>query len=141
MAKAEAYVDGLNDVLRALRALPKEASNELRTASQTIADRYMVPAWQNAAMGAGPWGDKIAETVKAKRDRIPKVSIGANRKAFSDGASANMVRYPSSSGQTRDSFAPFEKTNWIGRTRTYVAPAMREWSEAVDKIVRKWDTL
>ena len=141
MAKAEAYVDGLNEVLRALRALPKEASAELRTASQTIADRYMVPAWQNAAMEAGPWGQAIADSVKAKRDRIPKVSIGSNRRAFSGGATPNMVRYPSSSGQTRESFAPFEKTNWIGRTRTYISPAMREWSEAVVKIVRKWDTL
>jgi hypothetical protein len=101
----------------------------------------MVPAWQNAAMEAGPWGQAIADSVKAKRDRIPKVSIGSNRRAFSGGATPNMVRYPSSSGQTRESFAPFEKTDWIKRTRTYVAPAMREWSEAVDKIVRKWDTL
>lgn len=138
---AEAYVDGLNEVLRALRALPKEASAELRQASQTIADRYMVPAWQDAAMEAGAWGPKIADSVKAKRDRIPKVTIGGNRRVFSGGASATMVRYPSSSGQTRESFAPFERTQWIRRTRTYVSPAMREWSEAVDKIVRKWDTL
>jgi hypothetical protein len=37
MAQAEAYVVGLNDVLRALKALPKEASAELRDASSRIA--------------------------------------------------------------------------------------------------------
>lgn len=141
MAKAEAYVDGLNDVLRALRALPKEANAELRKASQVIADRYMVPAWRDAAMEAGSWGPAIADSVKARRDRIPKVAIGGNKKAVSGGASATMLRYPSSSGQTRESFAPFEKTNWINQTRTYISPAMREWSEAVDKVVKKWETM
>jgi hypothetical protein len=57
----DAYVDGLNDVLRAFKALPKEASAELRKASQDIADRHMAPAWRNAALDyAGPWGEKIA---------------------------------------------------------------------------------
>lgn len=137
----DVYVDGLNQVLRAFRNLPKEASAELRESSKTIASDHMVPAWQAAAANAGPWGSKIAASVKARKDRIPSVSIGGNRKVFSGGATATMVRYPSSSGQARKSWAPFEATNWIESARSYQGPALVEWAKAVDRIVAKWSGL
>jgi len=139
MAQVDAYVEGLNDVLRAFRALPKEASNELRQASNVIAAQHMVPAWQNAALFyAGPWGQVIADSVKVKRDRVPAVQIGGNRKVLSGGGTATMVRYPSSTGEAKDSFAPFERTEWLTKTRAYAPAALREWGAAVDRIVAKW---
>lgn len=139
MAIVEAYVEGLNDVLRAFRALPKEASAELRKSSMEIADRHMAPAWRNAALYyAGPWGQVIADSVKVKRDRVPAVTIGGNRKVLSGGGSATMVRYPSDTGEGRESFAPFEQTNWISNVRGYQPAALREWGAAVDRIVGKW---
>jgi hypothetical protein len=139
VALVEAYVEGLNDVLRAFKALPKEASDELRTSSMVIAERHMAPAWRNAALYyAGPWGQVIADSVKVKRDRIPAVTIGGNRKVLSGGGSATMVRYPSDTGEGRESFAPFEQTNWISNVRGYQPDALREWGEAVDRIVSKW---
>lgn len=141
MAITEAYIDGLNDVLRALRALPKEANDELRNASKDIANKYMAPAWRDAAMKAGPWGSKIAESVKVRRDRVPAVQIGGNGRVFSGGATATMVRYPSDTGEKRNSWAPFTRTNWIARTRNYQEPALREWARAVDDIVKKWERL
>lgn len=142
MAKVfDTYVEGLNDVLRAFRQLPKEASKELRVASKSIAERHMAPAWRDAALGAGPWGEQIAASVKATTDRIPAVKIGGNRKVFSGGATATMVRWPSSTGQARDSFAPFEATNWLKDVRAYQGPALQEWAQAVDRIVAKWSTL
>jgi hypothetical protein len=139
VAIVEAYVDGLNDVLRAFKALPKEASAELRKSSMEIADRHMAPAWRNAALYyAGPWGQVIADSVKVKRDRVPAVQIGGNRKVLSGGGSATMVRWPSDTGQGRESFAPFEQTNWISNVRRYQPDALREWGEAVDRIVGKW---
>jgi hypothetical protein len=139
VAIVEAYVDGLNDVLRAFKALPKEASAELRKSSMEIADRHMAPAWRNAAVYyAGPWGQVIADSVKVKRDRVPAVTIGGNRKVLSGGGSATMVRYPSDTGEGRESFAPFEQTNWISNVRGYQPDALREWGAAVDRIVGKW---
>jgi hypothetical protein len=139
MAQVDAYVQGLNDVLRAFKALPKEASNELRQASNVIAAQHMVPAWQNAALFyAGPWGQVIADSVKVKRDRVPAVQIGGNRKVLSGGGTATMVRYPSSTGEGKDSFAPFERTEWLTKTRAYAPAALREWGAAVDRIVAKW---
>lgn len=147
----DTYVEGLNELLRALNKLPKEAAAELRRSSQNIADRHMVPAWKNAALyGAGPWGEVIANSVKSKRDRIPAVSIGGNRKALSGGATPTMVRAPSDLGPSgkwyekpddQRSFAPFEQTDWMSRVRAYQGPALQEWAQAVDRIVAKWETI
>lgn len=131
-------IDGLAELLRDLRYLPKDAAKELRASSAVIADRFMVPAWKDAAMKAGPWGPKLAESIKAKKDRIPAVQIGGNRKRFSGGATPNMVRFPSSSGQARNSWAPFEATNWIGSRRDYQADAINEWSRSIDDLCARW---
>jgi len=150
MAKTvDLYVDGLNEVLRAFKALPKEASDELRNASTVIAERHMVPAWKNAALyGAGVWGQKIADSVRVRRDRVPAVQIGANRRAFSGGATPTMVRAPSNLGQAgrwytkpeeERTFAPFEQTDWMSQVRAYQPAAIREWGQAVDRIVSRWD--
>jgi hypothetical protein len=141
MPVTELYVDGINDVLRAFKALPKAASQELRVASMEIAGRYMAPAWREAAGYAGPWGDVLADSVKVKRDRVPAVRIGGNKKVLSGGGTATMVRYPSSSGNARQSFAPFEQTDWLRRTGGYRQAAIQEWGRAVDRIVSKWDSL
>ena len=141
MPVTELYVDGINDVLRAFKALPKEASKELRAASMDIAGRFMAPAWREAAGYAGPWADVLADSVKVKRDRVPAVSIGGMKKVLSGGGTATMVRYPSSSGNRGQSFAPFEQTDWLKRTGGYKQAAIREWAAAVDRIVEKWDRL
>jgi len=141
-ASFDTYVEGLNEVLRGFRNLPKEASAELRKASKTIAENHMVPAWRNAALyNAGPWGEQIAKSVRAKSDRIPSVLIGGDRKVFSGGASATMVRYPSDSGERGASFAPFERTEWISKVRAYQPAALKLWGESVDRIVSKWSVL
>jgi hypothetical protein len=141
----DAYVTGLNEVLRAFKALPKEAGVELRLASLDIADRIMVPAWRNAAINyAGPWGPKIADSIRAKKDRIPSVNIGYAKKVYSGGASSINTRFPANAGTTGragPTAAPFgQGTDWIRNVQPYQAQALNEWAKAVDVIVRKWDT-
>ena len=141
----DTYVSGLNEVLRAFRSLPKEAGQELRAESVQIADRYMVPAWRDAAIShAGPWGPAIAASVRAKRDRIPAVNIGFKKKAVRGGASSIMLRYPADHGTRVRAGARArvfgDGSNWIQQVRPYQADALKEWGQAVDRIVRKWDT-
>ena len=157
--KARGIVDvqipGLRALLRDMNKLDKEAKSELRKASVDIARRYMVPAWSMAALEAkGNWGDKIMRSVKAKSDRIPVVTIGANRMgAYSRGASVNMIKTPSAFGvkaKTRRSqnarvnaaiVAFGDGTGWRkGVGASYKEPAMREWGQAVDKVVANWQT-
>lgn len=144
-------IDGLGEVLRALRQLPKEANKEMRQASKNIAERHMVPAWKEAAMqGAGPWGNAIAQSVRAGADRVPKVMIGSNRKAVSGGATPTMLRYPSDKGdrgraaqgaRNRMPAAFGSGTDWINQTRDYIPGAIKEWGQAVDGVVRKWSVM
>lgn len=137
----ETAVPGLNRLLRDLRALPKEAQAELRTASQDIADRHMVPAWRAAALKAGPWGERIAGSVRSRRDRVPVVVIGSNRRTLTGGASPTMVRYPSAFGQVRASIpAAFTRTEWMSHVQpAYIGGALREWSAAVSGVCRDFN--
>ena len=141
MPVVEARVVGLNAILRDLRALPKEAQAELRSASVKIAERHMVPAWRAAALEAGPWGPKIAASVRAKRDRVPSVVIGGKRAVFSGGASVNNVRFPSHAGRVRPSIPKaFRATKWMGTVRRrYIGAAVSEWAAAVERIVRDFN--
>lgn len=152
MAKSyDVRVEGLNELLRDFRKLGKEAASEMRDASQKIADKHMAPSWRNAALNyAGPWGQAIADSVKVRRDRLPAVNIGGNRRVFSGGATATMVRYPSDKGSrarggrgVRNNIPPAfgQGTNWIEQATGYQDDALREWSQAVDQIILKWITL
>lgn len=143
----ETYVEGLNEVLRALRALPKEAADELKQASGQIADRTMAPAWRNAALYyAGPWGQVIADSVRVKKDRLPSVNIGYAKRALSGGASSTMVRYPADKGNAGKAGARMPKafgdgSDWISKVRAYQPEAVQTWAKAVDHIVGKWSVL
>jgi hypothetical protein len=149
VARYDTAVPGLNVLLRDLRKLPKEAQAELRTASQEIADRHMVPAWRAAALQAGPWGPRIAASVRSRRDRVPVVVIGGNRRVFSGGASATMARYPSDKGDraraargvvNRMPAAFGSGADWIETVRAkYARQAMGEWAAAVSRVVRDFN--
>jgi hypothetical protein len=134
----EAAIPGLNGLLRDIGKLPKEAQGELRTASRDIADRHMVPAWKAAALRAGPWGSRIAASVRAGRDRVPKVIIGSTRRAFSGGASPTMVRYATHAGRQVDPVFP--RTDWMTHVKpAYIGAAVGEWGAAVSKVCRDFN--
>jgi hypothetical protein len=154
MAKQfDAYIEGLNPLLRDLSKLGKVASKELRQASKVIAEKHMVTAFKASAINSGRWGDALASGIRAGADRVPKVMIGAQKKTSIRGrASSNMLRYPVETGDKGDnawkngvdragSFAPFERTNWLAKARTYQKPALQEWGQAVDRVVLKWPVM
>lgn len=138
----EAYIPGLNGLLRDLRKLDDDAKKELRDASVDIANRHMVPAWRAAALRAGPWGPKLAQAIRARRDFVPAVIIGGGRKVYAGGATATMVRYPSSAGHNaRPGIpAPFKRTHWMRTVRpAYIGQAVTEWSRAVSSVCRDFN--
>ena len=148
MAKqVDIRVEGLNALLKDLRQLPKEATVELRRASVDIATHYMLPSWKAAAMTAGDWGPKLADSIRVRSDRLPALLIGKDRKVYKGGASTNMVRFPANKGtkeKVREpwpglKWAPFgDGTDWMERRRPYRDQATREWFKAVDLIITKW---
>lgn len=138
------YVEGLNEVLRAISRLSKEANQELKAASMAIAESDMAPAWRNAALYyAGPWGAKIAASVRVKKDRVPAVSIGYAKRVFSGGASSIQVRYPADKGSQGKSGRTMPPafgtgTDWISQRKSYGEAAIRKWGQAVDRVIAKW---
>jgi hypothetical protein len=149
MAKVyDLQVQGLNELLRDFRKLGKDADKELRDASGRIAGNIMAPSWRDAALTyAGPWGQAIADSIKVRRDRLPAINIGGNRRVFSGGATATMVRYPSDKGnraraakgaRNRMPAAFGDGSDWIEQATGYQDRAIREWSQAVDLLIAKW---
>jgi hypothetical protein len=142
--KSEVQIEGLGELLRDFNKLPKDAAKELRTSSKVIANKYMVPAWKDAALThAGPWGQDLAESVRAGSDRLPKIMIGGNRKVARGGATANMLRYPADKGNRgraggRVPPAFGSGSNWIQYARTYKGDAIEEWGKAVDRAIGRW---
>ena len=83
MAKqVDIRIEGLNALLKDLRKLPKDATVELRRASVDIATRHMLPSWRAAALTAGDWGPKLADSIRVRSDRLPALLIGKDRKAY-----------------------------------------------------------
>ena len=73
-------IAGVDGLYRALRALPKEASVELRDESQDIANDIANKA-QSRAMGVSKtYATYVAPTIKARRDRVPVIKIGGRRR-------------------------------------------------------------
>ena len=142
MAKQfDIYIEGLNLLLRDLSKLGKEASKELRQSSKVIAEKHMVSAFMQSAMRVGSWNEDLADSIRAGADRVPKIMIGNQKKTTRGGATPNMLRYPTDTGDGGNSFAPFTRTNWLAKARTYQKPAIEEWAKAVDRVVRKWSVM
>lgn len=152
---------GLDKLMRDMRSLPAEAQDELRQASMDIAGGPMLESWQAAALQAGPWGGRLADSIRVKKDRIPSINIGTAGRSFSGGASTSNVRFPTSEGNSgrggqgtyrgskklanRDSRGhPFpvafgRGTGWLKQMGKYKPQALREWLAAVDRIKRKFE--
>lgn len=144
--------DSYYALLRALKSLPKEASDELRAESRTIAETIIKPKVQNAILqNAGNYGPKLVKTVRVGRDRIPKVRIGTNKKnTYSGGATSNMIRYGTivgpyytQSGSTRGKQQLWPQAVNPGWTKKasddYTGPVFEAWQNSVREIVIKWN--
>ena len=136
-------------VMDGLKGLPKEANAELRTASMEIAERILKPIIQRTIrQQAGPYGEKLAESVRVRKDRIPKVAIGNRRKVFSGGASTNIIRFGTIKGpyfardnrENKQMWAQSVTPGWTKEASdNYLKPVFHEWEKTVVHIVDKWN--
>jgi hypothetical protein len=86
--------DSYYATLRALKALDKEATQELRRRSKLIAEDILKPTIQAAIIArAGNYGPKLAKTVRVKGDRVPMVLVGAARTTYGSTNDAAAKRY------------------------------------------------
>jgi hypothetical protein len=143
-AGALVAVEGLNETLRVLRSLPKEAQAEIRDAAGKIA--ALQAARISAGAGHSAQSKHVAASIRVRRDRIPSIAIGGNAKApvarhsgrqlptmgqllfGSEFGAANNWRFPPSS----DSY-------WLFQGLKAVHPVVvATWAASVDQIANKW---
>lgn len=109
-------VEGLKPFLARISALPKTAQAEIREAAQAIADDEA-----KRIISAGRSDDKqsraVAGFIKSRRDRVPSIVAGGNRKTgVRGGATAGQLFFGAEfGGQSQKKFEDVTKTV-VGRT-------------------------
>ena len=146
MVRQGIQVEGLRELLRALSRLPKTAQAEIREAAQAIADDE-AKRITSAGRSSDSQSAAAAGFVKARRDRVPTLSVGGNRKAgVSGGATVGPLFFGAEfGGQKRPTTRQFRPHK--GRTGYWLWPVLREdqermlkrWQAAVEAIAREWE--
>lgn len=131
---------GINQLLRVLKALPKDLQNETREASQSIANDLVSAA---TAAAHTPLQRFAASGLKARRDRIPVVATGGT---LSPGTRARDVFYGAEfGGQRRPTTRQFQphmgqRGYWFYPTaRAHGKEYVTQWGKAIDKAFADWD--
>lgn len=146
-AKNVFAVDGLDEVLAALKNLPKEANKDLRAEVQKVTQKHA----QALIAAASSFPDSrvrgIAPSIRAAKDRIPTIKMG--------GAKAVPVSRPGKAPRAGDlvfgtefgaretpntwRFPPATKSYWAFRALRGRQPQLvSEWEAAVERVARKW---
>lgn len=146
------HIAGVRETLAAFRELPKEANDQLRERSQRLAER-IANRVRAAGEAEGAQAALVADTVKARRDRVPVIQVGGTRKLGRHRAPAYALLFASEFGMN-------QRTGWYGwpkyrqslgmqyhehtgRDGLWIFPTVeasegeigREWRAAADEIV------
>ena len=144
MAKSQLTVgiriDGVRETLAAFRALPKDASKELRETSLELS-RKLATSAQAAGIAEGHQAALVAKTVRAVRDRVPAVVAGGVRRLGPRKAPAWKLLFGAEFGSTQ--YRQFPRLH-TGRDGIWFFPTIereaagtaREWRAAADRIIR-----
>ncbi len=157
-----AVVQGLNETLRALNRLDKDAKDAVKNEVQKVANLL---AREVAAAGSGrskrdAW---VAGTVRAKRDRVPTILIGSAKRMpvsrTGQGPRASDLMFGmefGSRGGTDNPTARGGRPGWRfpdetppkrrGNQGTWIMPTVAQqqprvvalWAEALERAARRW---
>lgn len=148
----------LRALLQVLNEMDDESKNKLKEKSKDIAG-WVAEDIKAAASYAPMYkqAQRVAQTVRANKDRVPNITIGGSRVKFSGGAVSGDVLYGSEFGAdpTSENGAfpnggrrfPYRSPQrgqgsegyWIYPTLRLAQPRItREWHEAVDNVLDNW---
>lgn len=141
-------IDGLRETLAAFRALPKDASAEMRDEAGKIAAD--MAGWiSSAARSDSRQSALVADTVKVRRDRVPVVEIGGTAKVGT-GTGRNKARaYQILFGANFGSRSFRQFRGWAGKGNDYFVFTNIEaheheietrYLDAADRVIAKWST-
>lgn len=139
--RVDMEIDGAAALLRKFNALPKEANKELRAAALQLSG-LLAQEVRSAGMAEGRQAAELVPTVKARRDRIPSVSIGGTKRIFrgkKDRTQQEAYRalFGSEFGGNGHGFKPPRSGGyWIRPAIKAAEPEIaREWRAAAERIV------
>jgi len=134
-------LEGAREVLAAFRAMPKDASTELRAASLKLA-QSLAPKVAAAGRTEGKQAALLAKTVRAQRDRVPVIVVGGTRRLGSNRKPAFKLLFGSEFGANfYRQFRPHlgAGSYWIFKTvDDNQATISKEWNKAADTVIRKF---
>lgn len=135
----------------AFKNLDKEANTKLKT------DVSAISAWSAtklvAAASGNPYpkqAEKVAQTIRANKDRVPSVTIGGTRAKFFGGAVAGQIVFGSEFGANPTSVNgrfpnggrrfPMPSSGYtIFKTLKEIQPTITSrWQSAVDDVLKNW---
>lgn len=134
-------IEGLRETIRALNALPKEASAELREAALELSKK-MARAAASAGATEGSQAALVATTVRAQKDRVPVVVAGGTKRLGRNKKPAFKLLFGSEFGSNRlPQYKPHvgRGSYWFFKTiEDHQVMIAAEWQKAADEIIRKF---
>ncbi|HSG52445.1 MAG TPA: hypothetical protein VLA40_10085 [Rheinheimera sp.] len=149
--------------LRGLYQAFKEMDVDSKTKLKN--DVTLISAWSVGELKAGAFGSpmqeqslRVADTIRANKDRIPNVTIGGSKSRFSGGAVSGEVLFGNEFGASPASANgafpnggrrfPFRSPSkgrgnegyWIFKTLTGIQPEVtRRWKQSVTEVLNNWN--
>lgn len=140
--EASAKVKGLDETLRVLNRMDKEAKKGFRAEVQKMTERHAAALRQAGAGSSDPRVRHVATTAKAKKDRLPTVTIGSARKApIAGAATATQLVYGTEFGASGRSWWRFQPgpQPWIFPTLSRRhKQIVNEWEAVVNDFMKQW---
>lgn len=133
-------IDGARETLKAFNDLPKEANKQLKEKSNELSRSLVQTIRQAAQSDESPQAALFAKTVRAKKDRVPAIVAGGERRVGRNRVPAWQVLFGGEFGSDR--FPQFKKSHrgpeggpifqTVDREQAAISDA---WNEAADAIL------
>lgn len=149
-------IEGMRGTLAGFRNLPADASDRLRDAATSLAAGMAMEIAQ-AGRAKGGQAALVAQTVKARRDRVPFVLIGSSARVGRawpgrGKAKASELLFGSEFGALRTpsrKYSPFGYETHTGKKGRWIFPTVEKnqgdiaaaWLQAADEIVREFTSV
>ena len=145
-------VEGVNETLKALRKLSKDANKDARDKAQEIAELLAARIRRRLQSNPDTRYQNLAVSVKAGRDRVPVIRVGgrASPKVSGGGGPRELVIGlefgADQTGPNGWRFPPRTPKRGRGNQGYYIFPTLianqdeiiRLWFDAMDKLIDEW---
>lgn len=140
---AKFQLDGARETLKRFKGLPKEASTELKQEALKLSEELARKAREQAMEAETPQAPLLVPTIRARKDRVPKIVVGGNKKIGPFRTPAYGVLFGAEFGSNQ--FRQFHHAH-TGRKGLWFFPTVEAeqqqisdaWNEAADHVIAKF---